>query len=69
MRADACGERRPCRDIPRGGSTGFVQVLDSGTGKLLATVDTPSHVTECGLASAGGRLYVCCEDGTLGCLE
>ena len=53
----------------RDGSTGFVQVLDAKSGTLLATLDLRSRVTECGLATAEGRLYVCCEDGTLVCLE
>ena len=52
----------------RDGSAGFVQVLDARTGKLLARHDLPARVTECGLAAAGGCLYVCCEDGHLVCL-
>ena len=51
----------------RDGSAGFVQVLDASTGKLLGAFDAPGRVTECGLAAAGGRLYVCCEDGSLLC--
>lgn len=52
----------------RDGSAGFVQVPDAGTGKLLAEHATTGRVAECGLAAAGGRLYVSCEDGTLVCL-
>lgn len=52
----------------RDGSAGFVQVLDAKTGQLLATHDVPSRVTECGLAAAGPRLFVCGEGGELICL-
>lgn len=52
----------------RDGSAGFVQVLDAASGKLLAEHPLPARVTECGLASAGARLYAACEDGTLVCL-
>ena len=52
----------------RNGSSGFVQTLDAATGKLLSTHVLPARVTECGLAAAGGRLYVACEDGALVCL-
>jgi outer membrane protein assembly factor BamB len=52
----------------RDGTSGFLQVLDAGSGKLLATHELPSRVTECGLAAAGGRLVVACEDGNLICL-
>jgi hypothetical protein len=52
----------------RDGSPGFVQVLDAGTGKLLAEYALLARVTECGLAVAGGRLYATCEDGTVVCL-
>jgi len=52
----------------RDGSAGFVQLLEVATGKLLSTHALPARVTECGLAAAGGSLYVCCEDGTLVCL-
>ena len=51
----------------RDGSAGFVQVLDA-TGKLLAEHALPARVVECGLAVAGGRLFVTCEDGTVVCL-
>jgi hypothetical protein len=53
----------------RDGSAGFVQILDAATGKLLSTQETPSRVTECGLAAAGGRLFVCCEGGEIVCFE
>jgi outer membrane protein assembly factor BamB len=52
----------------RDGSAGFVQVLDAGTGKLLAEHGLPGRVTECGLATADRRLFVTCEDGTVVCL-
>jgi hypothetical protein len=52
----------------RDGSAGFVQVLDAASGKLLAEHALPSRVVECGLAAAGGRLFVTCEDGTVACL-
>jgi outer membrane protein assembly factor BamB len=52
----------------RDGSAGFVQVLDAGTGKLLAEYAVPSRVAECGLVVAGRRLFVTCEDGTVVCL-
>ena len=52
----------------RDGSSGFVQIVDADDGKLTATYGLPARATECGLAVAGGRLYVSCEDGTLVCL-
>jgi len=52
----------------RDGTSGFVEVLDAATGKLPATHELPSRVTECGLAASGGRLVVSCEDGTLVCI-
>ncbi|MBL8794298.1 MAG: PQQ-binding-like beta-propeller repeat protein [Planctomycetia bacterium] len=52
----------------RDGSAGFVQVLDANSGKLLAEYVLPARVAECGLAAAGGRLFVSCEDGTVVCL-
>lgn len=52
----------------RDGSKGFVQVRQASTGRLRASHEMPARVTECGLAAAGGRLYVCCEDGRLVCL-
>jgi outer membrane protein assembly factor BamB len=52
----------------RDGSAGFVQVLDATSGKLLAEHATPGRVVECGLAVAGGRLFVSCEDGSIVCL-
>jgi len=51
----------------RDGSSGFLQVVEADTGELVATYDLPGRVTECGLAAAGGRLYVCCEDGNPVC--
>ena len=51
----------------RDGAAGFVQVLDAATGKLLAEHAVAGRVTECGLAVAGGRLYVTCEDGAMVC--
>jgi outer membrane protein assembly factor BamB len=53
----------------RDGSAGFLHILDAGTGKLLATHELPSRVTECGLAAAGGRLFVCCEGGEVVCWD
>lgn len=53
----------------RSGDSGFAQVLDAASGKLLASYDLPARVTECGLAAAGGSLYICCEDGHLVCLS
>ncbi|MFT7640476.1 MAG: hypothetical protein ACI9G1_002219 [Pirellulaceae bacterium] len=53
----------------RDGSAGFLQILDARTGKLLATYELPSRVTECGLAAASGRLFICCEGGELICLD
>jgi outer membrane protein assembly factor BamB len=61
------GERLYLGGGARDGSAGFVQVVDARHGKLVASFDLPARVTECGLAAAGGRLYVCCEDGTLLC--
>lgn len=52
----------------RDGTVGFVQVLDGKTGQLLTTHQMPSRVTECGLAAAGQRLFVCCESGEIACL-
>jgi hypothetical protein len=52
----------------RDGSQGFVQVLDAATGKLLAEYEMPGRVAECGLATAGKRLFVSCENGSLVCL-
>jgi outer membrane protein assembly factor BamB len=51
----------------RDGSTGFVQILNVRDGKLLATYEVPSRVTECGLCVAGRRLYACCEAGDILC--
>lgn len=51
----------------RDGTAGFVQVLDAATGKLLAEHAVPGRVVECGLAAAGGRLVVACEDGSVVC--
>jgi len=62
------GERLYAAGGARDGSGGFVQVLDARTGKLLAAHALPARVTECGLAAAGGCLYVSCEDGHLVCL-
>jgi outer membrane protein assembly factor BamB len=53
----------------RDGSAGFLQILDARTGKLLSTQEMPSRVTECGLAAADGRMFVCCEGGELICLD
>jgi len=62
------GERLYLGGGHRDCTSGFVEVLDAASGKLLATHELPARVTECGLAAAGGRLVVCCEDGTLVCL-
>jgi outer membrane protein assembly factor BamB len=51
----------------RDGSAGFLQVVDAESGKLLAEYPLPARVTECGLAAAGGRLYVSLENGELVC--
>ncbi len=64
-----CGDRLYVGGGTRDGSAGFVQILDAATGKLLATHETPSRVTECGLAAAGGKLFVCCEEGQVVCLD
>jgi ribosomal protein L24 len=52
----------------RDGSEGFVQIVSAADGKKLGEVALPARVTECGLAVAGGRLFACCEDGTVVCL-
>jgi outer membrane protein assembly factor BamB len=52
----------------RDGSKGFVQVVSAADGKLIAEYAMPARVAECGLAVAGGRLYVSCEDGSVVCL-
>jgi len=61
------GERLLAAGGARDGSSGFVQVLEAGTGKRLYTIDLPARVTECGLVVAGGCVYVCCENGRLVC--
>ena len=61
------GDRLYAGGGKRDGSSGFVQVLDARTGKLIATHELPARVMECGLAAADGRLIVCCEDGTVVC--
>jgi outer membrane protein assembly factor BamB len=53
----------------RDDSTGFVQVVDARTGRLLREHTLPARVTECGLAAAYGRLYVSLENGEVVCLE
>ncbi len=64
-----CGDHVYAGGGTRDGSAGFVQILDAATGKLLATHELPSRVTECGLAAAGGRLFVCCEGGEVVCFD
>ena len=49
----------------RDGSAGFLQVINATTGTLLGRHELPARVTECGLAAAGGKLLVCCENGTI----
>lgn len=53
----------------RDGSSGFIQIIDSGSGKLVGTRQLPSRVTENGLAIADGQLIVCCEQGQLLCFR
>lgn len=62
------GERLYLGGGARDGTAGFLQILDAKSGRLLATHELPSRVTECGLAAAGQRLLVCCEGGELVCL-
>ncbi len=51
----------------RDGGSGMLQILDAKTGQLLATHPLPARITECGLATADGRLYASCEDGSMVC--
>lgn len=53
----------------RDGSAGFVQVVDARSGRLLREHPLPARVTECGLATAYGRLYISLENGELLCLN
>lgn len=51
----------------RDGRTGFLQILDAKTGKLLTTHTTPARITECGLAISEGQLFASCENGSVIC--
>jgi len=62
------GERLYLGGGRRDGSSGVVQVVSAADGKLIEEIAMPARVTECGLAAAGGALFVCCEDGHLVCL-
>jgi outer membrane protein assembly factor BamB len=52
----------------RDGSAGFVQVVAAADGKLFQEIELPALVAPCGLAAAGGRLFVSTIDGQLACL-
>jgi len=52
----------------RDSTNGFVQIISAADGKLLGEIPLPARVSECGLAVAGGRMFVSCEDGTVVCL-
>ena len=50
----------------RDGKSGFFQVVDAESGKLLhETTQLPARVTENGLVYTRGRLVISCEDGSL----
>jgi outer membrane protein assembly factor BamB len=49
----------------RDGSAGQVFLLDAKTGRLVRKWRLPARVTECGVAIAGGGLFISCEDGSL----
>lgn len=62
------GDRLYAGGGKRDGTGGFVQILDSKTGQLLATHELPSRVTECGMATTAQDLFISCEGGELVCL-
>ena len=53
----------------RDGSKGQLLLIDAKTGQVKQRLPLPARVTECGLALANERIYICCEDGHLICLE
>ena len=50
-----------------GGKTGELRVFSTADGGELAVIPLDAGVIQAGLAAAGGRLYVTCEDGTVRC--
>ncbi|MBA4065748.1 MAG: hypothetical protein C0501_18920 [Isosphaera sp.] len=50
-----------------GAKTGELRVFSTTDGTELAVVPLDAGVIQAGLAAAGGRLYVTCEDGTVRC--
>lgn len=53
----------------RDGSKGQLFLIDANSGQLQQTIQLPARVTECGLAIANNRIYICCEDGHLICIN
>lgn len=51
----------------RDGSRGIVHIIDADSGKLRATHLLPARAVECGIATADGRLFASCEDGSIVC--
>lgn len=62
------GDRLCAGGGKREGTGGFVKILDSKTGQLLATHDLPSRVIECGMAATPQAMFISCEGGELVCL-
>jgi hypothetical protein len=59
------GDRLVVGGGSRDGKTGLLLVLVADSGEVKQRIALPARVTECGLAVAGGRLFVTCEDGSL----